>query len=193
MTVTDFQVEASSVLKDGQGKAAALALATLVALGAIGGLLVGSRRPAAQLRTFHVVAHRYGYDPPVIRVNKGDTVKLTFASLDVTHGFYLEGYDLDVTIRPLKPTVVLKHPSSPGNSQLVEEVTFLANREGKFRYRCSTTCGFLHPFMLGELIVGPNRLLPASIGMTFALILGSLLVAIRWKRHPKAGGQEKIP
>ncbi|MHB8420050.1 MAG: cupredoxin domain-containing protein [Myxococcales bacterium] len=159
------------------GRSGAAALAPLLGLAVLGGagFLVGSGHTAPQTREIHVVAHQYGYDPAVLHVNLGDTVKLTFTSLDVTHGFYLEGYDLDVTIRPLKPTVEVRRPSRPGEVELTKEVVFTADREGKFRYRCSHTCGYLHPFMLGELIVGPNRLLPTGIGMVLGLVLGGLL------------------
>jgi hypothetical protein len=40
--------------------------------------------------------------------------------------------------------------------QRVSSVRFVANRTGKFTFRCTETCGNLHPFMTGELIVRPN-------------------------------------
>jgi heme/copper-type cytochrome/quinol oxidase subunit 2 len=157
--------------------------ATIVVLGC-GGYLAGSRAAAPQERSFTILAHKYAYDPQVIRVNRGDTVHLHFASLDVVHGFYLEGHDLNVTIRPMQSTVEVTRPSRPGTTEVSEEVVFRAGHEGKFRYRCSHTCGFMHPFMLGEMIVGPNRLLPTSVGMAMGALLGGLLVA--WGRGEKA-------
>ncbi len=157
--------------------AALVSVLGAVALGTLG-FVVGSRQATPQERNFRIVAHKYGYEPSVLHVNRGDHVKLTFTTLDVVHGFYLEGYDLDVTILPLKPVVELKRPSRPDTSELVKEVEFTADREGKFRYRCSHTCGFLHPFMLGELVVGPNRLLPTSVGMMAGLLLGGLIGAV---------------
>lgn len=131
-----------------------------------------------QERSFTVVARQYAYDPPVIRVNLGDTVHLRFTATDVVHGFYLEGHALDVKVAPMQSTVELYQPNRPGASEPVEEVVFTANREGKFRYRCSHTCGFLHPFMLGELIVEPNRLLPTSIGLAVGVLAGGFLIAL---------------
>jgi heme/copper-type cytochrome/quinol oxidase subunit 2 len=152
----------------------ALCLPTL-ALGGMG-FLIGSGADAPQERTFTIRARRYAYEPQVIRVNRGDTVRLRFASLDVVHGFYLEGHDINVKITPMRSAVELLHQEED-RSETVEEVVFTADREGKFRYRCSQTCGFMHPFMLGELIVEPNRLLPTSIGLALGMLSGVLLLS----------------
>jgi plastocyanin len=147
---------------------------SVLALGAVG-FGLGSRSLVPQEHSITVLSRAYAYDPPVIRVNKGDTLRLRLASLDVVHGFYLEGHDLDVTVVPMRSQVEVRHPSRPGERESVEEVVIKADREGKYRYRCSHTCGFLHPFMLGELIVEPNRLLPTGIGMTLGVLLGGFL------------------
>jgi len=144
-------------------------------LGAAGFFMAPSLGPARE-RSFEIRARQYQYDPPVLRVNRGDTVRLRLVSEDVVHGFYLEGHDLDAVILPLRSTIHLRRPSS-GERQDVQEVVFTASREGKFRYRCSQTCGYLHPFMLGELIVGPNRLFPASVGAAIGMLVGGILVA----------------
>ncbi len=146
------------------------------------GLLTAGSPPGPQERVITIRASQYGYDPAVIRVNRGDTVRMRLVSMDVVHGFYLEGHDLNVAIIPMRSTVELRRPSRPGEVESVEEVVFTADREGKFRYRCSQTCGFLHPFMLGELIVAPNRLLPVSIGLAVGVLFGSLFVLPRKER-----------
>ena len=120
--------------------------------------------------TIDVVARRYAFEPSVIRVEKGDEVRLRFASLDVVHGMYLEGYDIDVTIEPLRREVELRQGGAPGQS--VREVVFTAEHAGKFRYRCSKTCGAMHPFMVGELVVGRNWLWHASAFAAVGLLLG---------------------
>lgn len=150
-------------------------LLTVASFGLLGFVIAPSVRPSEE-RAITIRAHRYGYEPEIIRVNRGDRVRLRFISEDVVHGFYLEGYDLDASIRPLRSTAELRKPSQPGKTELVEEVVFTADREGKFRYRCSQTCGFMHPFMLGELIVAPNRLLPVGLGLTLGVLLGGFLV-----------------
>lgn len=156
-----------------------LMVLVVVIAGGAAGFLSASRTPEPQERTFTIRARQYAYEPAVIRVNRGDTVRLRLISNDVVHGFYLEGHDLDVRILPLEPVVELRRPSRPGEVEEVEEIVFTADREGKFRYRCSQTCGYMHPFMLGELVVAPNRLFPTSLGMALGLLLGGLVIVVR--------------
>lgn len=157
---------------------ALLYLMTVAAGGAVG-FLTSPASPPPQERSFVIHARQYAYTPNVIRVNRGDTVRLRFISDDVVHGFYLEGHDIDVAIVPMRSTVDLRRPSTGGPKEQVEEVVFHADHEGKFRYRCSQTCGFMHPFMLGELIVSPNRLLPTGLGLLGGMLLGGLMLVLR--------------
>ncbi len=156
----------------------AMFLLVAASVGALGFFLAPAIA-VPQERTFTIRMRKYEYDPPVLRVNRGDTVRLKFVAEDVVHGFYLEGHDLDATVAPLRPTVQVLRPST-GKRETLEEVAFTATREGKYRFRCSQTCGYLHPFMLGEMIVRPNRLLPASIGLAVGILLaGFLVVALK--------------
>ena len=66
------------------------------------GFVVAPGVSKPQEREFTVVTTKYAYEPAVIRVNKGDTVRLRFASPDVVHGFYLEGHGIDVKIYPMR-------------------------------------------------------------------------------------------
>ncbi len=66
------------------------------------GFVVAPGVSKPQEREFTVVTTKYAYEPAVIRVNKGDTVRLRFASPDVVHGFYLEGHSIDVKIYPMR-------------------------------------------------------------------------------------------
>ena len=161
----------------GQWRWASLCLAGIVvgASGLVG--YMGSVPSAAPTeRSFLVTARSFAYDPAVIRVNRGDPVTLRFASTDVAHGFYLEGYGIDVAIHPLRRKVDVTRPAA-GESDRVREVTFVADRPGKFRYRCSTACGAMHPFMVGELIVEPNWLWPVSAAVAGGLLIAAGLLA----------------
>lgn len=147
------------------------------ALGALGILAIvgisaaGAGTQAPSEHEIRVTAGRYAFEPAVIRVQRGDTLRLRFAATDVVHGFYLEGHDLDVTIPPLSRQVEVQRA---GATELVDEVVLVAGRSGKFRYRCSRTCGAMHPFMVGELVVGPNHLFRASAASAIGLLLGGL-------------------
>jgi heme/copper-type cytochrome/quinol oxidase subunit 2 len=103
-----------------------------------------------------VAASQYDFNPGVISVNKGDKVTIELASTDVVHGLYLDGYDLEVTV-------------DPGQSA---SLTFIADKSGTFRFRCSVTCGPLHPFMIGKLKVGNNTLLWR--GMALAVLAAAV-------------------
>lgn len=156
-------------------KSAITRLFTVVGFGALG-LVAAPAGSPPQERKITVHARKYAYEPDVIHVNRGDTVRLRLVSEDVVHGFFLEGYDLDAVIVPMRSTVEVRRPSQPNKSEKLEEIVFTANSEGKFRYRCSQTCGFMHPFMLGEMIVGPNRLVFVSLGLAVGMLLAGLLV-----------------
>jgi hypothetical protein len=139
-------------------------------------------------RDFVINSRQYSYDPYRIVVNKGDEVHIRLAALDVVHGFFLEGYDIETEIYPGRIPFKMRRPSTGEEFRLVEEVKFTADRIGKFRYRCSVTCGSLHPFMLGELIVRPNYPFLMSIGGTVGVfIAGFVLMFITAIKFPKAG------
>ena len=111
-----------------------------------------------------MTANQFAYDPPVLRVNRGDRVQLTLQAADVVHGFYLDGYGVEVRVEP-------------GLSQQVE---FVADQVGKFRYRCSVSCGTLHPFMIGELIVAPNLVFARAAGLTLVALAATLFYLWRF-------------
>lgn len=102
-------------------------------------------------RVIRIEASSFQYSPSIINVNPGDRVTLELAATDVVHGLYLDGYDLDLTADP---------------GQTVRH-TFIADQSGSFRFRCSVTCGPLHPFMIGKLTVGTNWLLWRAVGLVF--------------------------
>lgn len=104
-----------------------------------------------------VEAKSFEFHPGVVRVNPMDRVTIELVSTDVVHGIYVDGYGVELT-------------ADPGQTATL---TFLADRPGTFRFRCSVTCGALHPFMIGKIQVGPNQLLWRGIGLAFlALLVG---------------------
>lgn len=140
-----------------------------------------------QRRDIHVTARKYAYDPPRFTVNRGDEVHLTFSSKDVVHGLYLEGHDIDAMAAGAELGFRWRHPSEGKEYPYEGEIVFVAEKGGKFRFRCSHTCGFLHPFMLGEMIVRPNRLLPISLILVVATLL-ALAVWLRGRPRPVPSG-----
>jgi cytochrome c oxidase subunit 2 len=109
-------------------------------------------------REIQIEARMFDFSPNVIHVNRGDRVIIDLAAMDVMHGLYVDGYDVETRARPGVPT----------------RVEFVADQAGKFRYRCSVTCGAMHPFMIGELIVGPNIPFWRAIGLTALAAAGTL-------------------
>ena len=147
----------------------AFLLIALVALGCTAPLLVLEvRRPAAgTVRELTIVARQYNFEPHRVVVDAGDRLRLRLISGDVVHGLYLEGHDLEAEVRPGKLTFRVRRPSLDQPFEDVESVELTVRRPGKYRYRCSITCGTLHPFMQGELVVRPN--LPFRSGAAGAL------------------------
>ncbi|WKZ40409.1 MAG: cupredoxin domain-containing protein [Anaerolineales bacterium] len=111
---------------------------------------------APQARTFQVDAGQFAYSPSKIFVNPGDTVTLELVSTDVVHGIYIDGYDISFE-------------ADPGQTQTL---TFIADKPGSFRFRCNVTCGAMHPFMIGKLMVGTNDWLYRSVGLAALAVLG---------------------
>jgi polyferredoxin/heme/copper-type cytochrome/quinol oxidase subunit 2 len=132
--------------------------------------------------TLTLEAKKYGYSPSRIIVNKGDKIVLKPTSLDATHGFLLDGHPIEFIMR--KGAAFLKYTweDEDGNLQAdwdrVSEVEFVADKAGKFTFRCTQTCGNLHPFMTGELIVRPNAPYYLFISLSIWLVF-SLLVYFR--------------
>ena len=107
--------------------------------------------------TLQLEASSFEFSPAVIEVNPGDEVTIELTSTDVVHGLYLDGYDISVT-------------ADPGQT---ETLAFVADQSGTFRFRCSVTCGALHPFMIGKLKVGPNLLLWRGMALSvMAALIG---------------------
>ena len=90
-------------------------------------------------RYISIVAKKYSYTPARIIVNKGDTVVISFSSRDVTHGFLLEGYSIEliaregVTFRKDSRHYAKDNLRSDWNR--VSTVKFVAHKTGKFNFK----------------------------------------------------------
>ncbi len=118
---------------------------------------------APTTRRFTMVSRQFEFEPNTIQVNQGDTVIITLTADDVVHGFFLDGYGVKMRVEP-------------GQSQTVQ---FVADKSGKFRYRCSVSCGTMHPFMLGELVVGPNTTFGRAVALIGVVAIG--VTVYLWK------------
>lgn len=146
----------------------------LIALAAGTALLLTIPAPVSanpQLRRFTIDARQFEYSPGRFEVNVGDRVILTLTASDVVHGFYLDGYGIERRF-------------TPGQSVTLE---FMADKAGKFRYRCSVSCGPLHPFMIGELVVGPNVPFWQAGGFVVIALVGALFVL--WSSREVSSGK----
>jgi len=115
-------------------------------------------------RHIRIEASMFQFDPGEVRVNPGDRVTMELVSTDVVHGLSLDGYDFELIV-------------DPGQSKTS---TFIADKTGVFRFRCSVACGNLHPFMIGKMHVGPNLLLLRGIGLGL-LSIATAIFSLRIK------------
>jgi hypothetical protein len=138
---------------------------------------------APQDRYIHIESFRYGKEPSVIRVNRGDRLHLTFSTRDTRHSFFLEEMDVDAKIDAGHTDVLQYRTSDPQATPLVTEtVTLTAEHPGwlnylvsKSLYRCHIWCGPMHAFEHGNLVIWPNTLLLAGLGLLAGIPIVSLM------------------
>ena len=148
-----------------------MAVVTLVILSLVGTFVL-TERESGTPKEITVRARQYGYEPHRIVVNAGDSVRLRVVSVDTVHGFYLEGHDLDARAFPGEVSFHVRRPSRGTEFERVEHVVVRFDRPGRYLFRCSVTCGSLHPFMQGELVVRPNVAFAAGTAGVFLIGLG---------------------
>jgi cytochrome c oxidase subunit 2 len=106
-------------------------------LSAIAALNGSAQAPQPGVSEFELPAVKYNFAPNVIRVKKGDRVKLVITAEDREHGFKLAAFHIDQRL-------------PKGEAVTVE---FTADRAGTFPFECSVFCGLGHKKMTGQLIV----------------------------------------
>ena len=75
----------------------------------------------------------------------------------------MDGYGIDIKARP----------------GLIGKATFVADKPGRFTFRCSETCGEFHPYMVGFMEVTPNSRFHLFVGImcvAFVAVLGVLFI-----------------
>jgi nitrite reductase (NO-forming) len=93
--------------------------------------------PTGEVKEFTVNGANFKFDPAEITVKQGDTVKITFKSMDMMHDFVLDDFNAR--------TDILKSGSE-------ETVEFVADKAGTFEYFCSVA-DHRQKGMIGSLIV----------------------------------------
>lgn len=82
----------------------------------------GTVDPETGVRAIEVEAGSFYYQPNVIRVKKGETIKLTLNSVDMMHDFNIDELDVSIPV------------TAGGQSATVE---FTADTVGTFEFYCS--------------------------------------------------------
>ncbi|MBM3232673.1 cytochrome C oxidase subunit II [Candidatus Pacearchaeota archaeon] len=82
-------------------------------------------------RIINVKAERFTYAPSLIKVKKGEKVRLVVENVDTAHG------------------IMISELSVSG----IDSVEFIADKAGTYEFRCPTMCGSGHREMKGKLIV----------------------------------------
>ena len=94
------------------------------------------------VRTIHIKAYQFYFEPDLIIVNKGEKIRLVVEAMDVPHGFEIEGfmipdYNIDTVIRKGFPLTI----------------EFIADEKGVWDFICTIYCGFGHSTMKGTFVI----------------------------------------
>jgi nitrous-oxide reductase len=93
----------------------------------------------------YMTAIRSHFNPEHIKVQEGDNVRIHITSIerarDATHGFAINGYNINLSLEP-------------GEANTVE---FVADKPGVYPFFCTEFCSALHLEMAGYLLVEPKK------------------------------------
>jgi heme/copper-type cytochrome/quinol oxidase subunit 2 len=91
----------------------------------------------APVKQIKLTAENWKWTPNVVRVKQGTRLVIDFQSWDASHSFKLKAFGIDIPL-PQDKTA---------------HVEFVADKVGKFKWRCGRPCGDGCPKMVGKLIV----------------------------------------
>ena len=100
-------------------------------------LVTAAAQEQGATREFSVTGSNYAYQPPELRVNRNDLVKITFTAADIAHSFTIDDYRISKR-------------AGAGQSVTFE---FRADRAGRFPFYCNLTQDERCRNMKGVLIV----------------------------------------
>ena len=106
--------------------AAALAIVTL-----------GAGGQGVEPAEIKMIAEKYDFQPDIIKLKKGDHVRLLITAVDHDHGIKIEAFHINQKLPKGEPV----------------SVEFTADRAGTFPFECSQFCGLGHKKMKGRLVV----------------------------------------
>jgi cytochrome c oxidase subunit II len=93
--------------------------------------------PSNSVQEFTVKAQKFEFSPSVIKVKRGDHVRLTVTAVDAEHGFKLDKFHIERKV--------------PKGESVTAD--FTADQSGDFSFLCSHFCGMGHKNMKGRLTV----------------------------------------
>lgn len=88
-------------------------------------------------RVIEITCQKSVYKPDVIRVKKGEQIRLVIRTNDVLHGFAIDEFNIAKEVTPGRPLTLDLTP----------------DRTGEFIFYCVVRCGKQHLQMRGKLIV----------------------------------------
>jgi cytochrome c oxidase subunit 2 len=91
-------------------------------------------------RRIEVVARKFSFDPAKIEVKAGESVEITFTSVDTKHGFVCKELGLEK---------VVFRKGAPATVRLTAE------KPGTYEFKCARFCGLGHGRMKGAIVVVP--------------------------------------
>ena len=105
-------------------------------------VLIGYRLAAAgqPVHEVQIVASRYAFEPAMVQLVAGESVRLVVRSKDGTHGFAIPKLKIDL------------HLPSSGESATTE---FIAPAAGEYEVACSEFCGHGHGQMKAMVVIVP--------------------------------------